>query len=279
MEAAGVDFGPGDRVGRYRLDSVLGEGAMGVVFRAYEEGDGRVVALKVLRRALSGDDVYKQRFQREVRVASEVQAAGLVPILEGGEAGGVHYLAVEYVDGGTLEDLLEGGGPLPVADVVRIVGDIAGGLDALHRHGVVHRDVKPSNVMLRAGGKAALTDFGLAKGRAYTVLTRPGQVMGTLDYIAPELITGGEATPASDIYALGCVAYECATGAAPFADRNMFEVAVAHMEDEPENPVGVRPELPADLGWVILQGLAKEPERRPGTAVAFANLLRVAVRA
>ena len=117
-----------------------------------------------------------------------------------------------------------------------MVGDVAAGLDALHRGGIVHRDVKPSNVMLREDGSAALTDFGLAKGAAYTVLTRPGQVLGTLDYLAPELVRGGEATPASDIYALGCVAFECLAGRPPFADRSLFGVGTAHLEDEPPDP-------------------------------------------
>src|SRR4051794_18382840 len=219
---------------------MLGEGGMGVVYRAVDEPSGTIVALKIMRDALARDEVYRQRFHREVRVAAEVKDEGLVEILEGGEADDVQYLAVEYVEGGTLEDRLERERTLPLDDVVRIVGEIAGGLEALHAAGIVHRDVKPANVMIRATGRAALTDFGLAKGRAYTVLTRPGQVMGTLDYIAPELISGEEATPASDVYALGCVTYECISGAAPFADRGLFEVAVAHMEDEPVDPVRAR---------------------------------------
>ncbi len=275
LERIGLE--PGDAIGHFRLERQLGEGAMGVVFLAAREPEGEAVALKVLRQALAADEVYRDRFRREARVAADVQHPGLVRVVESGEADGFHYLAVELVEGGTLEDLLERERWLALADTVQIASDIAGGLEALHAAGIVHRDVKPSNVMLRTSGRAALTDFGLAKGRAYTVLTRPGQVMGTLDYIAPELIRGEEATPASDVYALGCLTYECVTGVAPFASKAMFEVAVAHLEEEPPSPAAARPDLPADLGWVIMQALAKKPEERPPTPRAFATMLGVAV--
>ena len=149
----------------------------------------------------------------------------------------------------------------------------AAGLDALHRAGIVHRDVKPSNVMLREDGSAALTDFGLAKGAAYTLLTRPGQVLGTLDYLAPELVRGGEATPASDVYALGCVAFECPAGHAPFADRSLFGVGTAHLEDDPPDP----PASP-ELARALLRALEKDPAARPPTATMYAHLLRAASR-
>jgi serine/threonine protein kinase len=272
------DLRLGETLGRYRLDSVLGEGAVGVVFRAERLEDGETVALKVLKRALSRDEVYRQRFLREARVASEVRHSHLVPILEAGEADGYQYLAAGYVRGGSLEDRLQREGRLPVADCVRLAAEIGSGLDALHAQGIVHRDVKPSNVMLDEAGRAALTDFGLAKGRAYTVLTKPGQVMGTLDYIAPELIRGEEAGPPGDIYALGCLVYECLTGEAPFANRRLFEIAVAHLEDEPADPGATRDEVAGDVSGVVLGALAKEPARRPRTATAFANLLRAAAR-
>jgi serine/threonine protein kinase len=132
-------------------------------------------------------------------------------------------------------------------------------------------------MLARAGG-AALTDFGLARGHAYTVLTRPGQVLGTLDYIAPEVIQGQEATTASDIYALGCLVYECVTGAAPFSDRSVFEVAVAHLEEEPPDPRERRDALGEGFVWALLRALDKDPAQRPPTAVAFAHLLAVSAR-
>jgi serine/threonine-protein kinase len=242
------------------------------------EPDGKTVALKILKRDLSSDETYRQRFAREARVAAEVRDKHLVPILDAGEADGLYYLASAYVPGGSLADSLASEGTLPVRDVVRIAVGLAGGLEALHRAGLVHRDVKPSNVMLDTSGSASLTDFGLAKGPAYTVLTRPGEVMGTVDYLAPELIKGGVATPASDVYALGCTVYECLAGAPPFAEKSLFELTAAHLEEAPPELSRGRPEVPEQLSWAILQALAKEPDARPPTAIACAHMLRLAAR-
>jgi serine/threonine protein kinase len=268
------DLRLGEALGAYTLESVLGEGAIGLVFKA-TQGDGGVVALKVLKKLLSRNEIYRQRFVREARVAQEVRHPHLVSILETGEANGYHYLAVAYVEGGSLEDRVEAAGPLPLEECVRLAAQIGAGLDALHAHGIVHRDVKPSNVMLDRGG-AALTDFGLAKGPAYTVLTKPGQLMGTVDYIAPELIRGEEAGPPSDLYALGCVVYECLAGVPPFADRRLFEVAAAHLEVEPPDVSSRRSDVPPAMAGIVQQAMAKEPAKRPRTGIAFANLLRAA---
>jgi len=274
-ESDGFELQVGNTLGAYRLEAVLGEGAMGLVFRAARDSDGETVALKVLKKKLSGDQTYEQRFRREARVAREVQHKHLVPILEAGEAEGRHFLAMEYVRGGSLEDRLQAGGPLPLEDTVRLAAEVGAGLDALHRHGLVHRDVKPSNIMLDQEGRAALTDFGLAKGPAYTVLTEPGMVMGTIDYLAPELIRGAAAAAASDIYALGCVVYECIAGSPPFASENMFEAVTAHLEKEPPDPCVRRDDVPPELTPVVLLALEKEPRERPPTARAYAQMLRV----
>jgi serine/threonine-protein kinase len=270
------DLSLGDTLGPYRLDSVLGEGAVGVVFAATRLEDGEVVALKVLKRLLSRNEVYRQRFAREARVAREVRHRHLVPILDLGEARGYHYLVVAYVNGGTLADRIESGGALPVEDTIRLAAEVASALDALHQHGIVHRDVKPSNVMLDPEGRAAVTDFGLAKGPAYTVLTKPGQVMGTLDYIAPELIRGEETGPAVDVYALGCMIHECLAGTPPFADRRLFEVAAAHLDDQPPDVSALRGDVPSAVAEVVRRAMAKDPAERPRTGRAFANLLRAA---
>jgi serine/threonine protein kinase len=270
-----ADAAPGDRVGQYRIEEPLGEGGMGVVFRAIRDTDGQEVALKLLRSELGHDDVFRQRFVHEARAAGEVQHRHLVPIVDAGEADGRSYLAVEFVRGQTLEAVIAREGPLPVDRVVRLVSHVGSGLDALHRAGIVHRDVKPSNVMIDEHGSAKLTDFGLAKGRAYTVLTKPGTVMGTLDYIAPELLRGAAASPASDVYALGCLAYEAVSGRAPFGDKTMFELAQAHLNLEPADPTLYRDDLPAAMWWAIQQALAKEPGRRPPTGKAFANLVAI----
>jgi serine/threonine protein kinase len=270
-----ADLETGARLGAYRLEERLGEGGMGVVFRAVREPEGEEVALKVLRAELSADETFRRRFVHEARAAGAVRHKHLVPITDAGEAAGRPYLAVEFVPGKTLEQTLASG-PLPIPDMVRVVAHVASGLDALHNAGIVHRDVKPSNVILEESGSANLTDFGLAKGRAYTVLTKPGMVMGTLDYLAPELLRGSEATGASDIYALGCLAYECTAGRAPFADTSMFDLASAHLNVEPPDPCANRPDAPEGLSWAILQALAKDPENRPPTATAYAHLVSFA---
>jgi serine/threonine protein kinase len=259
----------GDRLGVYQLEALLGEGGMGLVFRARRSDDGREVALKVLKLELAGDFAFQARFGQEARAAAEVRDPHLVPILEAAQADGRHYLAVDYVSGGSLDERIAATGALAVADTVRVVTDVAAGLDALHGAGIVHRDVKPANVLFGAGGTAMLTDFGLAKGRAYTVLTRPGQVLGTLDYLAPELIRGEPASPLTDVYALGCVAFECVTGQPPFAGKGLFQIGLAHLDEAPPVPLPAQPELSA----AILAALEKDPERRPESAGAFARAL------
>ena len=256
-------------IGDYELEAELGSGAVGVVYRA-RSYDGTVVAIKVLRPALAHDELFRARFAHELRVAQEIHDRHLVRILDAGESEGQPYLVLEYVAGGSLGDRLKRE-RLSLDELLRLVGEVAAGLDALHRSGLVHRDVKPSNILLRPDGSAALTDFGLAKSAAYTVLTRPGQVVGTLDYLAPELIRGEAATAASDIYALGCVAFESLTGSAPFADRSLLGVGTAHLEDEPPNPPA-----PPEVAWALLRALEKDPAARPPTAKMYAHLLTTA---
>lgn len=277
MASAGRELEPGDSLGTYRIESVLGEGGMGLVFRAVREGDGQVVALKVLKHELGGDFVFRERFKQEARAAAEVKEAHLVPIIEAGEADGRQFLAVAFINGKTLEEHLQERGTLSVDETVAIAADMAAGLDALHDNGVVHRDIKSSNIIIDENGTAMLTDFGLAKGRAYTVLTRPGQVMGTLDYLAPELIRGQHASPASDVYALGCTVFECIAGQPPFADKSVFQVGLAHLEEPPPNPGAARGDLPPGFARTILTALEKDPERRPQRASDYAQSLRHAV--
>jgi serine/threonine protein kinase len=162
--------------------------------------------------------------------------------------------------------------------LLRLVMQIASGLDALHNRGILHRDIKPSNILLNETGEAAITDFGLARGYAYTVLTRLGQVMGTVDYLAPELIRGGPASPASDLYALGCLFFECLSGSPPFAGKSVYEVGLAHLSDPPPDPCAKRPDVPQELASAVLQALEKDPGRRPATATAYARMLVIASR-
>lgn len=266
----------GDQLGRYLLHDALGEGGMGVVFRATDTSDGSVVALKLLRTSLSTDPTFRRRFDHEARIARSVEQRHLVPMVDAGEVEGRHYIAYRYVEGGTLADRLRQG-VLPAAQFVSVIAHVASGLDALHRAGLIHRDVKPSNVLLDSGGAAMLTDFGLAKGPDYTVLTMPHQIMGTADYMAPELIRGAAADQASDIYALGCMAYECLVGTPPFAGSNMLAVATAQLGQPPPDPCTSRPELPAGFGLATQRAMAKDARERPTTAVAYSRMLTMSL--
>jgi eukaryotic-like serine/threonine-protein kinase len=266
----------GHRLGPYRIEARLGRGGMGVVYRAVRDGDGRTVALKVLRDELVADRSFRTRLAREARAAAEVDHPNLVRVLEAGEADGRLYLAVGYVDGRSLAARLAAGGPLGVPELLGLATGAGAGLDALHRRGIVHRDVKPANLLLAADGTVVVGDFGLAKNRAWTVLTRPGQVLGTLDYLAPELIRGEPASSMSDLYALGCVLYECLAGAPPFAGRGVLRVGMAHLEEEPGDPAGGRADVPPALSWTVRQALAKDPAMRPPGAGTLARMLRLA---
>jgi serine/threonine protein kinase len=270
----------GDTLGAYRLEAVLGEGGMGIVFRAKQAGDGAEVALKVLKLDLTGDETYERRFLHEARAAAVVRHENLVSILDAGEVDGRHYIAADYISGSTLEDRIRIRGPLGADAIVTLAREVAAGVEALHEHGIVHRDIKASNVLLTADGKAMLTDFGLAKSPAYTVLTRPGQVMGTLEYLAPELIRGEPATTATDLYALGCVIFECAAGKTPFGDRSLFQIGIAHLDEEPSDPGAGREGWPPALSAAVLEALHKDAGLRPAGTMAYADLLeRAAARA
>jgi serine/threonine protein kinase len=267
---------PGDTLGPYKLEGVLGEGAMGIVFRAIDE-TGAPVALKVLRPRLSSDESYVRRFLHEARAAQDVEHSHLLRVVDAGAIDGRHYLVTPYIAGGSLDGRLTDERGLALDEVSRLARQLAGALDTLHRAELVHRDVKPSNVMLDAVQGALLGDFGLARGPAYTVLTEPGQVVGTLDYLAPELILGREATPATDLYAFGCVVFECVAGAPPFAGRGVLEVGSAHMHEEPPDPGRDRRDATDAFSEVVLRALAKRPEDRPPSATAYAHMLRLSL--
>ena len=268
---------PGDAFGEYVVDEQLGEGGMGIVFRAIHE-DGAVVALKVLKPGLVADPHAARRFAREARAAAEVDHPHLIEVIAAGDVDGTGFLAMHYVPGKSLDDRISEHGPLPLGDTTRIVSEIASALDALHEAGLVHRDVKPSNILLDAERGALLTDFGLAKRRDYSMLTAPGQMLGTLDYIAPEMLRGAEPGASADLYALGCVVFECLAGTPPFGGRSMFEVGMAHLGDQPADPCADRDDGTPELTEAVLSALAKQPEMRPPTATAYADMLIAAAR-
>lgn len=265
----------GDSVGSYRVESLLATGGMGRVYRALGPGD-EPVALKLVKQDLARDQVFRKRFDREARIAQTVSHPHVVPVLDKGEHEGIPFLAQKFIRGGSLADKLEKEGTLGLATSVRVCEEVASGLDALHENGLFHRDVKPANILLDEAGAAYITDFGLAKDSQGSLLTRPGQALGSMDYMAPEQIRAEEVSAASDVYALGCVMCECVSGKPPFADRQGMRVLWAHLQDEPPNPCAGREDVPAEVGPAILQALAKAPAERPQTATSFAESLKAA---
>jgi serine/threonine-protein kinase len=264
----------GETVGPYTIESVLGVGGMGHVYRAVGPS-GEPVALKLVKADLARDTVFRKRFDREARIAQEVSHRHVVPVLDTGEHEGVPYLAQKFVGNGTLEDAIKAG-KVDLATAVRVCGQIAEGLDALHANGLFHRDVKPANILLDTDGTAYITDFGLAKDSQGSLLTRPGQALGSLDYMAPEQIRSEEVTAATDVYALGCVMYECLCGAPPFADRQGMRVLWAHLQDAPADPRSKNPDLPPEVCATIMRALEKDVAARPQSASEFARQLAAA---
>ena len=254
------------QIDNYEVVGKLGEGAAGAVYHAVGPlGD---VAVKVLRDA---DPVSRRRFEREARIAAEAASRHLVPILEVGDG----FFVMPLYEQGSLAESIRRDGALALPSVVRIAAELAQALDALHALEIVHRDVKPSNVMLSDHG-AMLADLGLARGAGATQLTRDGQLVGSAHYLAPELIEGEPATPSSDIYAFGCLLYECVTGAPPFTGRADAELGYAHLVEAPPDPRTRHAGLPEDVAAALLSALEKEPALRPTSATALARMLHLA---
>jgi len=270
---AGLDAG--DMVGPYRIECRLGEGGMGLVFKALGP-DGKQVALKLVRGEFADNEVFRKRFDREARAAQRVDHPHVVPVLDTGEFEGIPYMAQEFIRGGSLQEKIERQRRLPLEEAVLLCLQIAKGLDALHAINLVHRDLKPANILLDESETAYITDFGLAKDRDASVLTKPGSSVGSLDYMAPEQIRGQEVTPVTDVYSLGCVMHECLCGEPPFADRRGMQVLWAHLQDEPPDPCAKRDDVSKDVGWAVTRALEKEPERRPPSATAYARMVQVA---
>jgi serine/threonine protein kinase len=273
-----ADLQPGDVFAGHRIEGLAGRGGMGVVYRATELRLDRTVALKLIAPALAGDPDFRARFLRESRAAASIEHPNVLPIYYAGEHGDELYIVMRYVDGQDLRTLVRAAGYLDGPRVAGIVAQVGAALDAAHERGLVHRDVKPANVLLAADDHAYLTDFGLAKDTQGSLLTRPGQTLGSVDYMAPEQIRSEEIGRATDVYALGCVMFECLAGKPPFADRQGMRVLWAHLQDEPPDPAAFRPELPPALPQALLRSLAKDPAARPASASQFAESLAQARR-
>jgi serine/threonine protein kinase len=265
----------GQRIGNWQVEALIAEGGMGRVYRA-RSNDGQEAALKLVKADLAHDSVFRKRFELEASIAQRVDHPHVVPVLDSGEHDGTPYLAQRLIGGGSLDDRIEREGALDIDFALRVCSQVASGLDAMHAHGLFHRDVKPANILLDEAESAYITDFGLAKDSQGSLLTRPGQTLGSLDYMAPEQIRGEDITAATDVYALGCVMFECVTGQPPFADRQGMRALWAHLQDDPPDPTATRADLPQAFASELHRALAKEPTERPASASALAEALAAA---
>jgi serine/threonine-protein kinase len=272
-----VDVPIGTTLAGYRVERLLGHGAMGAVYLARDEHLDRPVALKLLPRELASDQRFRDRFLRESRLAATLEHPSIVTVYSAGEADGLLYLAMRFVDGGDLGELIDRDGRLEPDRALDIVGQVAGALDAAHGRGLIHRDVKPGNILV-SGERIYLSDFGLAK-HASTVnsLSRDSPFSGTIDYMAPEQIQGGAVDGRCDVYALGCVLFETLAGRPPFERETDVAVVFAHLKEPPPLLSALRPDVPEALDGVIGQALAKKPDDRYQTCAELVAGARAAI--
>ena len=266
----------------YRCEEEIGRGGMAVVYRAYDDHLDRRVALKVLAPDLARDEVFRARFIQESRIAAAAEHPNIIPVFSAGEADGVLYIAMRYVPDGDVRSLIDRVGPLPDARACALIAQAASALDAAHARGLVHRDVKPTNMLLELSGTSRpdhlyLSDFGLAKpSSAATGLTETGQFFGTVDYVAPEQINSLPLDGRTDQYALACASFEMLSGSPPFQRENAMAVISAQLSEPPPSLSARRPGIPAAADQVIAQALAKSPADRYGRCLDFAEALLAA---
>ncbi len=267
MTGAGTVLGE-----RYRLETRIAIGGMGEVWRARDETLGRTVAVKVLKPEYAEDPNFVERFRAEARNTARLAHAGIATVYDYGEVpvdgavGSSAYLVMELVPGEPLSAILRERGPLAPGEAMSIVGQTALALQAAHERGVIHRDIKPGNLMITPDGRVKVTDFGIARATDEVPLTQTGTVLGTSYYLAPEQAAGRDVTAASDVYSLGIVAYECLSGRRPFQDTNPVAVALAH---QTEPPPPLPPTIPAPIAQLVYGALSKDPRDRPPTAGEF----------
>jgi serine/threonine-protein kinase len=265
----------GEVVGdRYKIEEIVGAGGMATVYRAFDQTLERAVAVKVMRREVVSEPDQLERFRREARAAAKLSHAHIVTVIDAGEENGRPYIVFEYVPGETLKQRIKSNGPLPVTEAVAYAIEIGSALVAAHAAGLVHRDVKPQNVLLDSDGHAKVADFGIARElEASDGLTKTGRVLGTTDYVSPEQAMGEDVTGQSDIYSLGIVSYEMLTGDVPFKGENHVAVAMKHVKDQLPDVREKRPEVSSALAAVVEKMTAKEPvDRYLTTASAVSDL-------
>ncbi len=271
---------------QYRLDEVIGRGGMGLVYLAFDTRLERRVAVKIMAPQVASEESFRVRFEREARMAAAIDHPNIIPIYDTGEAQGVLYLAMRYVQGTDLRSLLVHDGALPPDRAVSVLRQVASALDAAHTQGIVHRDVKPANILIASGSSSDdadhvyLTDFGLTKrfSQASRALTATGQFVGTIDYVAPEQIEGKDVDGRADQYSLACVMYECLTGVVPFVETSDIATLFAHVHQPVPVPSQVRPDLPPGIDQAIGRAMSKAPADRFPTCGEFVMAIRDAFR-
>lgn len=268
-----MTLAPGERLGPYEVLEPIGRGGMGAVYKAFDPALNRLVALKVLPAEFLHDPSFAERFQREIRIWASLEHPSVVPVYMAGIEKGQPFLSMKFVAGGTLAERLKTG-PLALERAFSILADVAVALDYAHAQGIVHRDVKPANVLLGADGRAYLSDFGIADiVSADRPETQPRGMVGTPRYMAPEQARGQTPDQRADVYSLGCMAYEMLTGAPPFAGRTPVDVILRHMNEEPTPPRALAPGLPPAAEEAILTAMAKDPAWRWPAATVFVQAL------
>ncbi len=263
--------GTGRRLGKYEIQGEIGRGGMATVYKAFDPDLQRPVALKVLSPHLASSEQVMRRFEREATTAANLKHPNIVVIYDVGSAEGFHFLVMELLEGRTLRDEIQARGALPAARAGYITGQLASALDYAHQHGLVHRDVKPGNIILGADDHVTLTDFGLVRATHGVQLTEAGVAVGTLDYMPPEQLRGEDVDWRSDVYSLGVVVYECLTGHVPFGGDTPYAMMLKVLYDPPslEGLAG----LPPDVGRVLMQVLSKSPAERYNSAGEFSMAL------
>jgi predicted Ser/Thr protein kinase len=264
---------------RYRLEKLIATGGMGSVYRAVDEHLGRPVAIKVLKRVLADEPTFLERFRREARAAAMVNHSNVARVFDYGERGSEPFIVMELVEGETLAERIDRQGHLPWHEAFAIAEQVARALAAAHAHGVVHRDIKPANILVDGDGNVKVTDFGIARAAQATTLTRPGMVLGSANYVAPEQAQGNTVGPAADIYSLGCVLFEAVTGSTPYQGPNAVAIAAQHVSGEVPDPRERVPDLPPMVATLVMRSLQKEAEARFPSAAAMADALAVAIAA
>jgi serine/threonine-protein kinase len=256
--------------GRYDLEELVGSGGMSSVYRAHDRLLERTVALKILHEQFTRDDAYVERFRREARAVAQLAHPNIVTVIDRGEQDGRQFIVFEYVDGMNLKELMTQEGPVSPREAIELALQVARGLSFAHENGLVHRDVKPQNVLLDGDGRAKVTDFGIAHAVDVDGMTITGTVMGTSNYIAPEQARGQPVDEQTDVYSLGCVIYELLAGEVPFEGDNFVAVAMQHVNDPAPSVRDVRPDVPPRLDWAVRTAMAKDHDERFDSMAEFA---------